>query len=95
MREDRREYRRLDSVHLVSYVLKNSEGQEIKRGVSRSLDISTGGMRIEIDENVPVDTKIELSISIRDEINDFEGTVVYVSDLGEGKGFGAGIKVTL
>ena len=94
--DDRREYRRLNSVHLVKYVLRDSAGKEIDSGTSRSLDISTGGMRIEIDKNIPINSIIELDVSIRDEINRFKGEVIHVVPLEDGSNkYGAGIKVIL
>ncbi len=91
--DDRRTYRRLESVHLVSYTLKDKEGNEFQKGVSCSMDISANGMRIEVQERIPLNTKIELEVSIMDEINSFKGEVVHVEALEGGKRFGAGIKI--
>ena len=93
--EDRREFRRLHSVHLVDYTLIDNEGNEIGRGVSKSLDISNGGMRIEINKNIPLNTKIEIDVSIKDVINHFKGEVVHIVPLKDGEKYGAGIKVIL
>lgn len=92
---DRREFRRLQSVHLVNYTLIDDEGNEIGRGISKSLDISSGGMRIEIGENIPLNTKVEIDVAIKDVINHFKGEIVHMAPLNGGEKYGAGIKVIL
>jgi len=92
---DRREFRRLQSVHLVNYTLIDDDGKEIGRGVSKSLDISSGGMRIEVGENIPLNTKVEIAVAIKDVVNHFKGEIVHMAPLdGQGK-YGAGIKVVI
>lgn len=73
---NKREFERLKSLNLVSYVFLNNEGDVISSGVGRTLNISDGGILLEIDEFVEDEINmVKMEIALADNIINIDGEV--------------------
>jgi len=73
---DRRLHPRIDSLHLISYVNKEDGVQQTPVSVGRVLDISAGGARIEVLQDIAVDSEMEMDVAIRETKLQVHGKVV-------------------
>lgn len=73
-----REYVRHDSLNLVSYILYNENDEIINQGVGRTLNISTGGILLEIEDLVEDEIKtVRMEIALDDNIVSIDGRVAF------------------
>lgn len=73
---EKRESVRHDSLNLVSYILLNAENDIISTGVGRTLNISCGGILLEIEDLVDDDIKtVRMEIALGDSIISVDGGV--------------------
>lgn len=88
-----RNHVRLLSLNLVSYTQYNEEGQAEQTAMGRTLDLSTGGIKLEVNEPYPLSTNLEFTLQIKERLIEVKGRVVHVEELKNGK-VGMGIKFT-
>lgn len=75
---ENREFVRHESLNLVSYILFNSNDEIINQGVGRSLDISKGGILLEIEDLIDDEINtIRMEIALDDNIISVEGRVAF------------------
>ncbi|RMH70180.1 MAG: PilZ domain-containing protein [Gemmatimonadetes bacterium] len=79
---ERRRFPRLNSLNLVSYkVYPAEEAVAASEGVARTLDMSAGGVMIQINESVDAQAILDLMIAIGDDIIQAKGLVVHVDQI--------------
>jgi hypothetical protein len=88
--EDKREHCRIDSLNL-SHVTITFEGETIKQGMGRTLNVSESGILLETHFSVEKGERVALSIGLEEELLDIEGETVY-SKAGESDSFETGIR---
>ncbi len=81
-RERRREPR-VKSVNLVSIARFSEEGFQSDLGAGMTLNLSTGGLRIELNHPLPLRSTVSLSLALGSEIVDVDGTVCYLETVGD------------
>lgn len=75
---ENREFVRHESLNLVSYILFNSNDEIINQGVGRSLDISKGGILLEIEDLIDDEINtIRMEIALDDNIVSVDGRVAF------------------
>lgn len=74
---ERRKYPRIETNNRVSYVCMDDNGNPIKEGVGRAVNISQGGILIEADHSFEWQNIILLGIDIENKMNRIKGRVVY------------------
>ena len=79
----RRRDPRIEKVNLVQLSRFDEEGFRADLVTGRTLNISTGGLRIELHHAVPLRSKVKTSVVLDNDIVDVEGTVVYLESLDE------------
>lgn len=73
---EKRESVRHDSLNLVSYILLNADNDIISTGVGRTLNISCGGILLEIEDLVDDDIRtVRMEIALGDSIISLDGGV--------------------
>jgi len=77
MDEERRRWPRVLAEHLVSYSLFNGEGQAIAMGMARTLDVSEGGILLEMTRPLAVGSYLEIKMVSAENIVEAEGRVAY------------------
>ncbi|UCF31038.1 MAG: PilZ domain-containing protein [bacterium] len=83
--------KRLESINLVSFSHKDEEGRTDMESVGRTLDLSRGGILLELPNNLPsTNDEVEVTLGIRDRVVRARGRIVHQRELENGH-FGLGI----
>lgn len=69
---------RIDSKNLVAYSCINDSGAVVKQGMGRTLNVSEGGILLEIHNPIESGTQLSLSIGFEEEVCDIQAKVVYM-----------------
>lgn len=91
--KDLRKHIRILALNLVSYTRFDHEGQLEETSLGRTLDISRGGMQLEVENRYPLSSEFEIRLQIYEDIIILRGKVVHVEELRNGS-MGLGIKFT-
>jgi len=78
LRKERRRHRRFELINLVVY--KQFEIEKI----TKTINLSVGGMKMRTEFPVPLHEELEISIKIGDEIFESEGKVMYANQRKDG-----------
>lgn len=79
--EERRQKPRIEKVNLVQISRFDEDGFRADLATGRTLNISEGGIRLELHHAVPLRSRVKLSVVLGDSICDVQGTVVYLESL--------------
>ncbi len=79
--EERRQEPRIKKLNLVQVSRFNEEGFRADLATGRTLDISHGGIRLELNHPLPLRSVVGLTLAIVGEIVEVSGTVVYLEVL--------------
>jgi hypothetical protein len=82
--KDRRRHRRFELINLVVY-----KQFEIEK-VTKTINLSIGGMKMRTEFPVPLNEELEISIKIGDDVFQSEGKVIYVNE-GKDGAFSIGV----
>ena len=83
--------KRLESLNLVSFSHKDTEGRTDLETAGRTLDLSEGGILLEIPAALPsTSDEVEVTLGIRDEVIKARGKIIHQRELDNGR-FGVGI----
>ena len=81
----RSRHKRLETLNLVSFTHKDPEGRIDLEVVGRTLDLSDGGIFLEIPQPVPAgNTEVDVTLGIRDHVINTIGDIVHQRDLENG-----------
>lgn len=80
---ERRLESRVDKINLVQVSRFDEEGFRADLKTGRTLNISRGGMRLELYHPLPLRTTVSLNLVLEERILDISGTVVYLEALDE------------
>ena len=83
--EERRTSPRIDRINLVQVNRFDEEGFRADMATGRTINISKGGLRLELHHPLPLLSKVSLNLVLGDQILDFSGTVVYLESLDENR----------
>ncbi len=89
--DERRSDPRVEKVHLVQVNRFDEEGFRADLTTGRTLNISRGGVRLELHHPVPLRSVVSLNLVLGERIVDVSGTVVYLEDM-DGERCGLGIE---
>lgn len=78
LRKERRKHRRFELLNLVVY-----RQFEIEK-ITKTINLSMGGMKMRTEFPVPLHEELEISIKIGDDIFKSEGKVIYASERKDG-----------
>lgn len=76
--EERRQEPRIRKLNLVQVSRFSEEGFRADLATGRTLDISHGGIRLELNHPLPLRSVVELTLAITGKIVEVSGTVVYL-----------------
>lgn len=93
MKEERRKWPRILTEHLVAYTRLDEQALPDEAGVARTLDLSEGGMVLEMTHPLEAGSHLEIKMVSGDRILKAEGRVIYSQDLAAGR-WRVGIKFT-
>jgi hypothetical protein len=78
-RKERRSHPRLRRVFLLTYVNKAGGIQRTPLLMARTLDISRSGVQIETRQPIPVESRLQMTIAVRDAVLAVRGRVMHVT----------------
>lgn len=81
--DERRDNARIDQIRLVQVSRFDEEGFRADLATGRTLNLSRGGIRIELYHPLPLRSVVGISLAVGDEIVDVSGTVRYLETLDE------------
>jgi c-di-GMP-binding flagellar brake protein YcgR len=83
--------KRLESINLVSFSHRDEEGRTDMESVGRTLDLSKGGILLELPNALPsTNDEVEITLSIKNSVIQAIGRIVHQRELENGN-FGLGI----
>ncbi len=78
---EERHHPRVKNLSLVQIDRHNEEGLPADLATGRTLDISPGGIRLELHHPLPLRTIVEMSLALDNELVDVRGKVVYLEEI--------------
>ena len=82
-KENSRHYPRIKDLNLVQISRFDEEGFRADLATGRTLDISSGGIRLELYHHLPLRTVVALTLALDDDLIDVRGRVVYLEEIDE------------
>ena len=81
VKEERRKSARVPAEHLVSYTHFDEEGEPEDMGMARTLDLSEGGILLEMARPIAEGARLEIKMASGDHIVTAQGRVAYSQNL--------------
>lgn len=78
---ERRRAARIERIQLVQISRFDEEGLHADLATGRTLNLSKGGMRLELAHPLPLRSVVSASVALGDEIVDVTGRVVYLEEI--------------
>ena len=79
--DDGRHYPRIKDLNLVQISRFDEEGFRADLATGRTLDISPGGIRLELYHHLPLRTVVALTLALEEDLIDVRGKVVYLEEI--------------
>ncbi|MEM7350949.1 MAG: PilZ domain-containing protein [Acidobacteriota bacterium] len=76
-----RHYPRIENLNLVQINRFDEEGFSADLATGRTLDISQGGIRLELYHPLPLRTVVSLTLALGDTLIEVQGKVVYLEEI--------------
>jgi len=90
---DRRMYNRKDTLNLVDYLIQGEGDIPIARGMGRTRNVSEGGLLLETHRPLGVGQMVLITISLKEDIVELQGRVLYLLPPSAEKRYCAGIQL--
>ena len=74
---EKRNFIRLDSLHLLDYLIIDREGMQTTYSMGRTLDVSEHGLHLEVTQPVSVGDTLLVTVGLEDDLIDLVGEVKY------------------
>ena len=74
---------RIKNLNLVQVSRFDEEGFQADLATGRTLDISHGGIRLELHHPLPLRTVVALTLALGDTLIDIQGKIVYLEEIDE------------
>jgi hypothetical protein len=88
---ERRQYQRIKTCNLISFVGINSDGKIVEQNMGRALNISQGGIFLETIDMVFSESVSMMSVDSGSNLIEINGEVIYSTVYGKGR-FGTGVR---
>lgn len=74
---EKRKFLRLDSLHLLDYLIIDADGNECDYSMGRTLDVSLNGIKMETVQAIPAHSKLIITLGIEEDLVDIAGDMVH------------------
>jgi c-di-GMP-binding flagellar brake protein YcgR len=74
---ENRNYIRLDSLHLLDYLIIDREGSQTTYSMGRTLDVSEQGMKLEVTHSVASGDSLLITVGLENDLIDLTGEVIH------------------
>ena len=88
---ERRQYPRVKTRNLISYIGFDPDGQIAEQNMGRALNLSQGGIFLETTEMICSESVSMMSVDAGNHLIEIKGQVIYSTQHGNGR-FGAGVR---
>ncbi len=82
--QERRQSPRFPSEHLIAYTYWGSDRQPNEMGMAKTLDLSEGGVKIQIHRPFPKDANLQMFMAVEERLIEAIGLIVHQKELAEG-----------
>ena len=80
-RENKRHFPRIRHLHLVEISRFDEEGFRADLATGRTLDLSYGGLRLELSHPLPLRSVVSMTLALDEDLAKVQGQVVYLEQL--------------
>lgn len=88
---ERRQYPRVKTCNLISYVGVNTDGKVSEQNMGRALNLSQGGIFLETTDRILSESISMMSVDAGNNLIEVKGEVIYSAERSNGR-FGAGVR---
>ena len=74
---EKRKFIRLDSLHLLDYIVLDRDRIQGRYSMGRALDVSLNGIKMETTYPLSSEDTLEITVGIEDDLVDLEGRITY------------------
>ena len=74
---EKRKFIRLDSLHLLDYIVLDRERSKGQYSMGRTLDVSVNGIRMETVYPLSAENTLEITVGLEEDLIDLEGRITY------------------
>lgn len=74
---EKRKFLRLDSLHLLDYLVIDSDGNQGDYSMGRTLDVSLNGIKMETVNSIPSDCSLIITLGIEENLVDITGSTIH------------------
>lgn len=79
---EKRKFIRWDAIHLLDYIIIDSDGAKGRYSMGRTLDVSLNGLKLETSYEIPPEAGLEITVGLEDDLVDLVGRVTHSSRRG-------------
>ena len=90
-KEEKRHYKRIDSLNLIAYVCIDGKNKVVSQGMGRTLNVSKGGILLETHVRIDSSNSVLLTIGLEEDLVNIKGKIVTPSK-GKEEKFESGIQ---
>lgn len=76
---EKRKFIRWDAIHLLDYVVIDPDGSKGRYSMGRTLDVSLNGLKLETSYELPLESELEITVGIEEDLVDMVGRVTHKS----------------
>jgi hypothetical protein len=77
---DKRNFIRLDSLHLLDYLTIDREGRQTTYSMGRTLDVSEHGLKLEVTNAIAPGDTLLITIGLEEDLVDLTGEVIHCDE---------------
>ncbi len=74
---EKRKFLRLDSLHLLDYLVVDESGNQGEYSMGRTLDVSINGIKMETLNEIPMNISLLITLGIEDNLVDIAGKPIH------------------
>jgi len=74
---EKRKFLRLDSLHLLDYLIVDNDGNEGDYSMGRTLDVSVNGIKMETVHSIPDQSRLIITLGIEENLVDITASIIH------------------
>ncbi len=80
---EKRKFIRLDSLHLLDYIVTHSDGKAGRYSMGRTLDVSINGLKLETVYSLSSVESLEITVGVEEDLIDLQARITYTEQSGD------------
>ncbi len=82
MHGEKRKFIRLDSLHLLDYLVIDANGKKGRYSMGRTLDVSVNGLKLETSYSLKRSDTLEITVGVEEDLVDLLARITYTGEIG-------------